>query len=56
MSGAELRHVMCGLGEKMSAAEINVLIEGLEDLHGNIKYVDFIKKLMSDGEDWQNEA
>ena len=29
-----MRHVMCGLGEKMTTAEINILIDGMEDMHG----------------------
>ena len=38
MSGAEIRHVMCGLGEKMSTAEINILMDGMEDMHGLVSF------------------
>ena len=38
MSGAEMRHVMCGLGEKLTSNEINILIEGLEDINGLVNY------------------
>lgn len=39
MSGAEMRHVMCGLGEKMTTAEINILIDGMEDMHGLVSII-----------------
>ena len=81
MSGAEIRHVMCGLGEKMSTAEINILMDGLEDMHGlvslfgpsealvtrvssqkpelkskiQVKYEDFIKKLMCDDQSYETD-
>ena len=48
MSSAELRHVMCGLGEKMTNAEMDQLLDGLEDINGQVNYAQFIKKLMSD--------
>jgi len=51
MSGAEMRHVLTSLGEKLSSAEVSQLLEGQEDLNGMIKYEDFIKKMMSDSED-----
>ena len=74
MSGAEMRHVMCGLGEKMTTAEINILIDGMEDMHGlvryffrtrvswpklkikiQVKYEDFIKKLMCDDQSYETD-
>ena len=33
-----MRHVMCGLGEKMTTAEINILIDGMEDMNGLVRY------------------
>merc|ERR1712149_164676 len=50
VSSAELRHVMCALGEKLSPSEIDQLIEGLEDANGQVNYEAFIKKVMSDEE------
>merc|ERR1712050_159575 len=56
ISGAELRHVMSSLGEKLSSEEVNFLLEGMEDLNGCVSYEKFIKKLMSDNEDPDAEA
>ena len=77
-----MRHVMCGLGEKMTTAEINILIDGMEDMHGlvssfselgcrtklgcpsqgvlvkniiQVKYEDFIKKLMCDDQSYETD-
>ena len=36
------------LGEKMSNAEMDQLLDGLEDINGLVNYAQFIKKLMSD--------
>ena len=41
---------MTGLGEKMTNSEMDQLLDGLEDINGNVNYVEFIKKLMSDEE------
>ena len=56
ISGAELRHVMSSLGEKLSSEEVNFLLEGMEDLNGCVSYEKFIKKLMSDNENPDAEA
>ena len=56
ISGAELRHVMSSLGEKLSSEEVNFLLDGMEDLNGCVSYEKFIKKLMSDNEDPNAEA
>jgi len=45
--GAELRIVLCTLGEKMSEAEIDQLMVGQEDENGCINYEAFVKHIMS---------
>uniref|UniRef100_UPI00358E0B3A myosin light chain 3-like n=1 Tax=Myxine glutinosa TaxID=7769 RepID=UPI00358E0B3A len=44
--GAELRHVLMSLGEKMPEKDVELLLQGLEDDEGFIKYEEFIKKIM----------
>jgi len=49
MSAAELRNVLTGLGEKLTDGEVDELITATdtrEDLEGNIKYSDFIEKVL----------
>lgn len=50
VSSAELRHVLCALGEKLSGAEVELLIGDLEDAAGQINYEAFIKRVMSEEE------
>lgn len=50
LSSAELRHVLCALGEKLSQAEVELLIGDLENASGQIDYEAFIKKVMADDE------
>lgn len=47
VSAAELRHVLTGLGEKMSEEEVDLLLSGLEDNQGQINYEEFVKTVMS---------
>ena len=47
---------MCGLGEKMTEADVEFLLNDLADLSGMVKYADFVKKLCSSEEDWRADA
>ncbi|CAB1341535.1 unnamed protein product, partial [Coregonus sp. 'balchen'] len=45
--GAELRHALATLGEKMTEKEIEVVMEGQEDGNGCINYEAFVKHIMA---------
>jgi len=49
ISSAEMRHVLCSLGERMTDEDIDEIMRATdtrEDLDGNIKFSDFIAKVL----------
>ncbi|XP_030052622.1 myosin light polypeptide 6 isoform X1 [Microcaecilia unicolor] len=47
VTGAELRHVLCTLGEKMADEEVEMLLAGHEDSNGCINYEELVRAVMS---------
>ena len=41
------RHLLTSLGEKMTEEEVESLIHGQEDSHGNINYEEFVKMVLA---------
>ncbi|XP_041350766.1 myosin essential light chain, striated adductor muscle-like [Gigantopelta aegis] len=56
ISAAEMRHMLTAMGERLTDAEVDEIIrltDTREDLEGNVKYEDFINKVLKgpDGKD-----
>jgi Ca2+-binding EF-hand superfamily protein len=45
--GAELRHILLALGERLTADQVDEMMEGAEDADGMVNYEAFIKKIMA---------
>ena len=43
---AELRHLLTTLGERLSDEEVDQLLVGQEDSHGNVNIGDFVRNVM----------
>jgi len=43
ISSAELRHLLTTLGERLNDEEVEQLLTGHEDSHGNINYEEFVR-------------
>lgn len=48
ISSAELRHLLTTLGEKLTDDEVEALLQGQEDSHGNVHYEEFVRMVMQD--------
>lgn len=47
ISSAELRHLLTGLGEKLTEDEVEQILVGMEDEEGRVNYEFFVKQIMS---------
>jgi myosin light chain 6 len=43
---AELRHLLTTLGERLTDDEVEQLLNGLEDQHGNVNYEELVRMLL----------
>ena len=46
INSAELRHLLTTLGERLTDEEVEQLLSGLEDKHGNVNYEEFVRMLL----------
>ena len=45
--GAELRHILLALGERLNKDQVDEIMDGAEDADGMVNYESFIKKVMA---------
>jgi len=45
--GAEIRHILQALGERLKAEDVDEIMMGVEDADGNINYKTFIDKVLA---------
>ena len=43
VSVAEIRHLLCSLGESLNGDDVDQLVAGMEDADGNINYEEFVR-------------
>ncbi|XP_029641692.1 myosin-2 essential light chain isoform X1 [Octopus sinensis] len=47
VSSAEMRHLLSGLGERLTSEEADQLLQGVEDSHGNVNYEELIRMVLA---------
>ena len=48
VNAAELRHVLCSLGDKLTDEEVDQVLTGFEDNQGQVLYEELVKHVMSE--------
>jgi myosin light chain 6 len=46
INSGELRYLLTTLGERFTDEEVEILIKGFEDAHGNVNYVEMVRTLL----------
>jgi len=45
---AEIRHILCSMGEALSSKDADILLEGMEDNNGQINYEEFVRSIIDE--------